>query len=265
MSVNSSHSPCAIRFLAPEAIHLSTRAFPRTAQNPSPTPSTSDNNGAVNTANQEPSAGSTTPNNAATAAANSTSYNEDGTANWGCQDHQKYGCYLDGHKGIICDEVDVATKTGTIDVIFTANPYGKGAIYHLVSPQFAKTNFAGWTFFAGEKYKNTNYPVKNWQTVNASEIALIQITGEQFEKVKNNDQLMAVVNQTGGFKPDFRSTNIKLDGKVFAVRTQVADRTSYALIYVVEQVGLRGKDCYLRVKLKVNGTDTNGDGLPDSH
>jgi hypothetical protein len=56
-----------------------------------------------------------------------------------------------------------------------------------------------------------------------------------------------------------------LDGKVFAIRTQIENRTSYALIYVVEHVGVMGSSCFLKVKLKVNGLDANGDGLPDRH
>ena len=230
------------------------------------------NSNSNNTQNATPSISndvqSSTPsstNNASNVAANATSYNSDGSANWGCQDHPKYGAYLDGQKGIICDDVDVATQTGAIDVIFTARSWGPKAIYALISPKHAKTHPTAWALFTGEKYKKTNYPVKQWAVANASEIAMTSITGEQFEKVKNNDQLMAVVNQTGAFKPILESYNIKLDGKVVAVRTQSENRMSYALIYIVEQVGTIGSGAYLKVKLKVNGLDANGDGLPDSH
>jgi hypothetical protein len=202
--------------------------------------------------------GSTSSDNSNT----STTYNSDGTAFWGCQDHQQYGCYLDAQKGIIADDVDVATQTGAIDVIFATAKSQIGAIYHLVSPSYAKNNPKAGLFFSGEKYKVGKQPVKQWPTANGSEIAATTLTGAQFEKVKSNDQLMAVVNQTGGFQ-EFFSSRTKLDGKVFAVRTQIENRTSYALIYVVEHVGVSGSSCFLKVKLKVNGMDANGDGLPD--
>ncbi len=191
-----------------------------------------------------------------------STYNSDGTASWGCQDHQQYGAYLDAQKGVIADDVDVATQTGAIDVIFATAKSQIGAIYHLVSPSYAKNNPKAGLFFSGEKYKVGKQPVKQWPTANASEIAATTITGAQFEKVKSNEQLMAVVNQTGGFQ-EFYSSRTKLDGKVFAVRTQIENRTSYALIYVVEHVGVSGSSCFLKIKLKVNGKDANGDGLPD--
>jgi hypothetical protein len=194
---------------------------------------------------------------------NSTTYNSDGTANWGCQDHQKYGSNMDAQRGVILDEVDVATQTGAVDMIFTAQRTQSGAFYHLVSPYYSKTNMGG-LLFIGEKYKSGQQPTKQWAVTNTSQIAVTTITGEQFEKVKNNEQLSAVVNQTGGFKEIFDSRT-KLDGKVFAIRTQIDNRTSFALIYVVEHVGISGNSCYLKVKLKVNGIDANGDGLPDTN
>ena len=194
---------------------------------------------------------------------NATTYNSDGTANWGCQDHPKYGSNLDAQRGLIMDEVDVATQTDKVDVIFTVQRTQAGGFYHLVSPNYSKTNM-GALLFIGEKYKSGQQPTKQWTVTNTSQIALTTITGEQFEKVKSNEQLSAVVNQTGGFK-EILSSRTKLDGKVFAVRTQIDNRTSYALIYVVEHVGISGSSCYLKVKLKVNGVDTNGDGLPDTN
>jgi hypothetical protein len=208
--------------------------------------------------------GQGTPNqsNGTAETASPSTYNSDGTAAWGCQDHQQYGCYLDAQKGVIADDVDVATQTGAIDVIFATAKSQIGPIYHLVSPSYAKNNPKAGLFFSGEKYKVGKQPVKLWATANSSEIAATTITGAQFEKVKSNEQLMAVVNQTGGFQ-EFYSSRTKLDGKVFAVRTQIENRTSYALIYVVEHVGVSGSGCFLKIKLKVNGRDANGDGLPD--
>lgn len=192
----------------------------------------------------------------------STMYNNDGTANWGCQDHEQYGCYLDAQKGLVMDDVDVAAQTGSVDVIFTASSYAGKPLYSLLSPQYAKMNTHARVYFTGEKYKKGDYPTKQWDVANATSIAEVRITGAQFDKVKDNNQLMAVVNQNAGFK-DALETNQPLKGRVFAVRTQLDNRTTYALIYVVDQFGTKGSSAYLKVKLKVNGVDNNGDGFPD--
>lgn len=200
--------------------------------------------------------------NSATDITNSTAYNSDGTANWGCQDHEKYGCYLDAQKGIILDDVDVATQTGSVDIIFTSCSYAGKPLYALLTPQYAKSNTHARVFFSGAKYKYGNYPTKQWQEANASSVSEIRITGMQFEKIKDNNQLTAIVNQAGSFS-DHLESRMPLTGRVFAVKTQLENRMSYALIYVVEQFGTTGGSSFLKVKVKVNGIDTNGDGLPD--
>jgi hypothetical protein len=215
---------------------------------------------ATSTDMQTPNA--STPSTNSTGSVPSSSYNNDGTANWGCQDHPKYGCYLDAQQGLIMDEVDASTQTGAIDIIFTACKYGTGNIYTLMSPNYAKTSTRSRLLFRGEKYKGDGYPAKQWQVANASEIGVTGLTSDQFEKIKNSNQLTAVVNQVGTFKESFESA-AKLEGKVFAVKTQIENRTSFALIYVVSQFGTSGSSSYLKVKLKVSGVDANGDGLPD--
>ena len=79
----------------------------------------------------------------------------------------------------------------------------------------------------------------------------------------NNNQLMAVIKQCGGFKDRYES-RVKMDGKVFAIKTEMGNRTAYGLIHVINQYGTTGENGYLRIKLKVTGVDGNGDGLPDA-
>jgi hypothetical protein len=226
---------------------------PSTTDNPTSVPNQpTDNTDATNASTNTPTAPS------------STTYNNDGTAYWGCQDHLKYGCYLDAQQGFIFDDVDVATQTGAVDVIFTSYKNGGHISYALVSPNYAKTSTRSRLLFNGEKYKGDKYPAKQWVDVNASEIGLSSITGVQFEKIKDSKQLIAVVNQVANFKESYESA-AKLDGKVFAIRTQLENRTTYALIYVVTQYGSIGSSSYMKVKLKVSGTDANGDGLPDTN
>ncbi len=197
--------------------------------------------------------------------ATEAAYNTDGTANLGNQNNQKYGCYLDIKQGGILDEVDASSQTRAVDIIFTATDYyGSAPMYALLTPSYVKNdNFSNY-FFRGPKYKDANIPVKQWEKVNESEIALTSLTPEKFEKIKDNSQLMAVVKQAGTFKDKFESRT-KLDGKILAIKTEMGDRTAYGLIYIVSHYGTTGENGYLKIKLKVTGFDANGDGNADSY
>lgn len=190
-------------------------------------------------------------------------YNTDGTANLGNQNHQEYGCYIDIMTGTIMDDVDVAGQTGNVDLIYTATDYyGSAPMYAFLTPSYVKNdNFSNY-YFRGPVFKDANIPVKQWDEVNESEIALTNLTALQFDKIKNNDQLMAVVKKTPGFKDKFESRS-KIEGKVFAIKTEMGSRTTYGLMQIVNHYGTTGKNGYLKIKLKVTGIDSNGDGLPD--
>lgn len=54
-----------------------------------------------------------------------------------------------------------------------------------------------------------------------------------------------------------------MNGKVFAVKTHLGNREAYGLIYIVDQFGTTGTNGYLKIKLKVTGFDSTGDGNPD--
>lgn len=190
-------------------------------------------------------------------------YNSDGSANLGNQNHPQFGCYIDIMTGTILDDVDVAGQTGNVDLIFTATDYyGSAPMYALLTPSYVKNdNFSNY-YFRGPVFKDANIPVKLWDDVNESEIALTNLTAIQFDKIKNNDQLMAIVKKTPGFKDKFESRT-KIEGKVFAIKTEMGNRTTYGLMQIVNQFGTTGKNGYLKIKLKVTGIDLNGDGLPD--
>jgi hypothetical protein len=187
------------------------------------------------------------------------SYNPDGSANLGNQYNAEYGCYLNALTGTVLYGGEAEENPAGVDLIFLAPNDGQNA-YYLITPGFAHDGRAD--CFWGSC--TTDNPTRSWSKVNESEVALTNLTGAQFEKIQYNTQLSGAVKGTRGFAGWYSSPGSKLDGKVFAVKTEMESRTAYALIYVVKQVGTSGSGGYLKLKVKVTGVDTNGDGSPDA-
>ena len=158
-------------------------------------------------------------------------YNSDGTANWGNQYNVEYGNYLDAFTGTILDGGSAEDKPNSVDLIFLAPNDGQNA-YYIITPNFAHDNVSADAFWGSA---TTDNPVKTWKAVNESEVAATTITGQQFEKIQYNEQLRGAAKQAKGFA-SFYSSLSKLDGKVFAVKTEMENRTAYALIYVIKQI-----------------------------
>ena len=198
--------------------------------------------------------------------AESPAYNTDGTANLGSQNNKKFGCYINILQGVIMDEIEVAGNSKSVDLIFTAtNAFNEQVpMYAFLTPSYVKNDAFAYNFFKGTKYKDRNIPPSEWEEVNESEVAMTNLTGEQFEKIQNNNQLMAVVKQVKGFGQKVESRT-KLEGKVIAVKTEMGNRTAYGLIYIVNHYGTTGDNGYLKIKIKVTGFDNNGDGIPDGN
>jgi hypothetical protein len=196
--------------------------------------------------------------------AESPAYNADGTANLGSQNNKKFGCYINVLQGAIWDDIDAAGNSKAVDLIFTAtNSFNEQVpMYAFLTPSYVKNDAFAYNFFKGTKYKDRNIPPASWDEVNESEVALTALTGEQFEKIQNNNQLMAVVKQIKGFGQKVESRT-KMEGKVIAIKTEMGDRTAYGLIYIVNHYGTTGDNGYLKIKIKVTGFDTNGDGIPN--
>lgn len=204
-------------------------------------------------------------NNGVAITTESAAYNNDGSANLGSQNNTKYGCYLDMVKGQVMDDIDAAGQSKNIDLIFTATGHFNEQVpmYAFLTPAYAKDDGAAYHFFKGTKYKDKNIPPATWDEVNESEVAMTALTPAQFDKIQNNNQLMAVVKQIKGFSQKVESRT-KLDGKVLAVKTEMGDRTTYGLICISNHYGTIGNNGYLKVKIKVTGFDSNGDGNPDA-
>lgn len=193
----------------------------------------------------------------------SPSYNSDGTANLGNQNHKQYGCYLDVMSGSVLDDIEASENTAGVDLVFTATDYyGSAPMYALLTPAYVKNDVFANYYFRGPRYKDANIPMRQWEEANESEIALTNLTIDKFDKIKNNNQLLAVIKQTAGFKEKYESRT-KLNGKVFAIRTHLENRDAYALICVLDQFGTTGTNGFLKIKIKVTGFDNNGDGNPD--
>jgi hypothetical protein len=203
-------------------------------------------------------------NQGAMIVAESPLYNTDGTANLGSQNNKKFGCYIDIMNGAIMDEIDAAGQSKSIDLIFTAtNSFNEQVpMYAFLTPSYVKNDAFAYNFFKGTKYKDRNIPPAAWDEVNESEVAMTALSPEQFEKIQNNNQLMAVVKQIKGFGQKVES-RVKLEGKVIAVKTEMGDRTAYALIYIMNHYGTTGDNGYLKIKIKVTGFDANNNGIPN--
>jgi hypothetical protein len=186
-------------------------------------------------------------------------YNADGTANLGNQHNGQYGCYLDALRGTIMFGGDAEEHPESVDLVYVA-PNDGGDSYLLMTPGFCHDG-AGSNAMWGSN--STDNPVKSWKDFNESQVALTTLTGSQFEKIQYNSQLVGIIKQTKDFSGWYRSLS-KLDGKVFAISTVMENRTAYALMYVVKQIGTSGPKGYLQIKLKVTGFDANGDGKPDA-
>lgn len=193
----------------------------------------------------------------------SGNYSSDGTANLGTQNHAIYGNYLDMNKGEILDNVTAPAVSGSVDLIFTATKWADNTLYAFFSPYFAKNNSTAMKYNYGMKYKrNEKHPATNWAATNESLVALTNLNEAQFNKIQTSAQLEAFVKQVQNFKESLEIQN-NIAGKVLAIKTQMDNRTCYGLLYIVNQYGTVGENSYIKVKLKVLGTDMNGDGLPD--
>ncbi len=174
-------------------------------------------------------------------------YNADGTMNCGHQNNGKYGNCINLLEAKVVGMGEAEENPGKIDLIFFSQYGGLG--YSFESPYDAPTI-------------NEGVGVKSWRERNETEIAETQLTIGQFEKISTNPELINVVKNTRGYGAGFYTPN-KMDGRVFAVKIMQDDKQLYALLAVYTQFGTSGSKGYLKIKIKVQGVDTNGDGNPD--
>jgi hypothetical protein len=179
---------------------------------------------------------------------NPATVNNDGTGNWGNQNNGLYGNCLDVLTGTVMGLGEAETAPKSVDVIFvTAN-----GSYQLWTPNYARNEVA-----AQYTSRSTTESATKWSDVNETEIAQTRVTISQFDQIQNNNQILNVVKNAQNYGSSITEFS-KMDGKVYAVKAELEDRTVYGLIAVVKQVGTDGSNGYLKIKIKAQGVGNNG-------
>ncbi len=188
---------------------------------------------------------------------NESSVNSDGTGNWGNQNSALYGNCLDVLTGTAMGMGEAEGNPGAIDLMFFAPADGQNT-YVLMTPSFAKNNGTA-TYMTG----HASDGITKWRDVTESEVALTKLTIGQFEKIQNNSQITSAVKNAVNYTGWYTSVGTKLEGQVFAVKVEQENRTVYALVAVIKHFGTSGSNGYLKIKVKSQGIDNNGDGMVD--
>ncbi|MFY7963536.1 MAG: hypothetical protein ACOVO1_01455 [Chitinophagaceae bacterium] len=211
-----------------------------------PPPNTQNNDGFAGNSNYTPP--SLPVNNPAT-------INSDGTGNWGNQNNALYGNCLDVLTGTVMGMGEAEDMPNSVDVIFAV---ANGA-YGLYTPNFIRNNATA-TYMTNHSTDG----VAKWSTVNETEIAETKITLAQFDQIQTNPQISNVVKNATNYAGFLQYPSIKLEGKVFAIKAELENRTVYGLIAIVKHFGTDGSNGYLKIKVKAMGLDNNNDGRPDA-
>ncbi len=181
---------------------------------------------------------------------NPATINSDGTGNWGNQNNGLYGNCLDVLTGTIMGLGEAEADPKSVDVIFVA----ANGSYQLWTPDYARNEVA-----AQYTSRSTYESVSKWSDVNETEIAITPLTSGQFDKIQNNSQILNAVKNAPNYASSLTEFG-KLDGKVFAVKAELEDRTVYGLIEIVKQYGTEGSNGYLKIQIKAQGIDNNQNG-----
>ena len=178
--------------------------------------------------------------------------NVDGTGNWGNQNNGLYGNCLNVLTGAVMGLGEAEESPKSVDVIFVA----ANGSYQLWSPEYARNQVA-----AQYTSRSTYESVSKWNDVNETEIAETRLTAGQFDKIQTNSQILNAVKNAPNYASSLTLFG-KLDGKVFAVKAELEDRTVYGLIKVVKHYGTEGNNGYLKIQIKAEGIN-NGSGQID--
>jgi len=184
---------------------------------------------------------------------NPATVNNDGTGNWGNQNNGLYGNCLDVLTGTVLGLGEAEADPKSVDVIFVA----ANESYQLWTPDYARNQVA-----AQYTSRGTYESVSKWSEVNETEIAETSLSSGQFDQIQNNSQILNAVKNARNYSPSLTEFG-KLEGKVFAVRAELENRTVYGLIEVVKHYGTFGSNGYLKIRIKAQGIDNNHNGQID--
>jgi len=190
---------------------------------------------------------------------NPASVNNDGTGNWGNQNNGLYGNCLDVMTGSVMGMGDAAQSPTSVDLLFFAPADGQNT-YTLMTPGFAKNNST-----AGYMTEHTSDQVMQWTDVNESEVALTKLSIGQFNQIQNNGQIKSAALNAQDYAGYYAGVGQKLDGKVFAVKVQMDNRETYALVAVFKQFGTSGSNGYLKIAIKTTGLSNNQNNQPNAN
>ncbi len=186
---------------------------------------------------------------------NPATVNNDGSGNWGNQNNGLYGNCLDVLTGTVMGLGEAESDPKSVDVMFVA----ANGSYQLWTPNYAHNEVA-----AQYTSRSTYESVTKWSDVNETEIATTRLTLGQFDQIQNNSQILNAVKNAQNYSSSVTELT-KLDGKVYAVKAELENRTMYGLIAIVKQVGTDGSNGYLRIKIKSQGIGNNQTGQLDAN
>jgi len=179
---------------------------------------------------------------------NPATVNNDGSGNWGNQNNGLYGNCLDVLTGTVMGLGEVEASSKNVDVIFVA----ANGTYQLWTPNYARNEVA-----AQYTSRSTTESAAKWSDINETEIAETRVTLSQFDQIQTNSQILNAVKNAQNYASSVTEFG-KLDGKVYAVKAELENRTVYGLIAIVKQVGTDGSNGYLKIKIKAQGVGVNG-------
>jgi len=180
--------------------------------------------------------------------------NPDGSGNWGNQNNGLYGNCLDVLTGTVMGMGEAEESPKSVDVIFIA----ANGSYQLWSPDYARNQVA-----ARYTSKGIQESVSKWNEVNETEIAETRLSAGQFDKIQTNSQILNAVKNATNYASSLTMFG-KLEGKVFAVKTELEDRAVYGLIKVVKHYGTEGSNGYLKIQIKAQGIQNDVGGELDA-
>lgn len=186
---------------------------------------------------------------------NPATVNNDGTGNWGNQNNGLYGNCLDVLSGTVMGLGEAESNPKSVDVIFVA----ANGSYQLWTPNYAHNEVA-----AQYTSQSTYESVTKWSDVNETEIATTRLTLSQFNQIQNNSQILNAVKNAQNYSSSITEFN-KLDGKVYAVKAELEDRTVYGLIAIIKHVGTDGSNGYLKIMIKSQGMGNSQTGQVDAN
>jgi len=182
---------------------------------------------------------------------NTSTINNDGTGNLGNQNNGLYGNCLDALSGTVLGMGEASQNPTAVDLIYFAPADGQNT-YYLMTPNFARN--------ASYMTEHVSDQILQWRDLNENEIALTKLSIGQFEQIQNSNQIVSAVSNAQDYAGYYASIGQKLDGQVFAIKSQMENRSVSTLMAVYKHIGTSGSNGYLKIKIKSQGLGNAANG-----